>query len=163
MKKYIFYDTDSTGHEQFDITGVQYFLLLQACFKYSFSFSIILSPDFSGDIEKWEKYRIPVSGKVRDIYPHYATESYGKSRAYEIRHYRLTPEMCDLIVRHTDSLFSWLCGWGFDNPDDPAFFREDGSVFFSSVIHEGECTLNLKDNEFLPDGLLDEKWIKESS
>ena len=30
MEKYIFYDTDPTGHEEYDISGEQYHALLQA-------------------------------------------------------------------------------------------------------------------------------------
>lgn len=165
MKKYIFYDTDSTGHEEYDISGEQYHFLLQCCFKYSASFSIILSPNCKTDLSKWESYRIPVEDNVTAVYSHYGAPVAGaadKIGDREIRHYKLCPELCHSIAQHTDSIFSWLCGWGFDNPDDPSFFREDGSVFFSSTIHEGECALYLKSTESLPEHLLDEKWAKDS-
>ena len=165
MEKYIFYNTDLTGHEEYDISGEQYHALLEACFKYSDSFSIILSSSCKADLSKWENYRIPVEAYAKAVYSHYGDINTGtgdKIRDYEIRQYTLCPELCHLISQHTDTLFSWICGWGFDNPDDPAFFREDGSVFFNSTIHEGECVLYLKANETLSRSLLDNKWIKES-
>ena len=165
MEKYTFYDTDPTGHEEYDISGEQYHALLQACFKYSDSFSIILSPSCKADLSKWENYRIPVEAYVKAVYSHYGDANTGdadKIGDYEIRQYKLCPELCRSIAQHTDSLFSWICGWEFDNPDDPAFFREDGSVFFTSTIHEGECVLYLKANETLARNSLDDKWIKES-
>ena len=165
MNKCVFYDTDPTGHEEYDISGEQYHSLLETCFKYSASFSIALSPGCKADLSKWDSYRIPVEDNVKALYSHYGDPNAvyaDKIGDYEIRQYKLCPELRHLIAQHTDSIFSWLCGWGFDNPDDPAFFREDGSVFFSSTIHEGECALYLKATESLPENLLDEKWTKDS-
>ena len=156
MKNYVFYDSDPSGREEFDISGQQYLDLMNCCFSYAVSFSLILSPCFKDDIQHWNKYRIDVEPDVVRLYSHYGTaspESPDKIKDYEIRHYRLCPELCDMILSRTDSIFKWLCGWGYNNPDDPCFFREDGSVLFSSIIHEGECRLSLRDGENPPEFL----------
>ena len=40
-----------------------------------------------------------------------------------------------------------MYGQGHKNPEDPIFYRADGSKFFLSVIHEGELELYVNDSE----------------
>lgn len=144
MSTYQFSDTDLYGQADYDIIGEQYQELLNTCFRYCSTFAVILAPGTSADISTWEPYRIPVTTTVREVYCHYgkpSAENQDHIGHYEIRYYRLNAILMQMISQKTQSLFSWISGWGLDNPNDPTFFREDGSVFFSSVIHEGICTL----------------------
>lgn len=162
MGIYKFFDSDITGQAEFDLSGMQYQRFLQACFQYCTTVSVIVSLNCADRIASWEPYRIPVSPVVLRVYAHYGLPAEGSTDqigACEIRHYMLTPQMKRMIQDHTTSLFRWTCAWGNDNPDDIAFYRSDGSVFFSSLIHEGECTLYLRGNEALGDILSQEHWI----
>lgn len=153
MRNFVFYDSDPGGHVERDVSGQQYEDLLKSIFEYAYSFSVILSPYFKDDIAHWDKYRIKPRAEVFEVYSHYGIpkpQAADKIGDYEIRYYRLCPELCEMILDRTDSVFKWLCGWGYNNPDDPCFYRADGTLIFSSIIHEGECSLVLKETEYCP-------------
>ncbi len=162
MRIYKFFDTDLSGIEEYDISGEHYLTLLTTCFKYCSTVAVIISPDCTADIELWEKYRIPLTDNVRKAYCHYghiSNEAPQKIGNYEIRHYQLNQYLNNMILSHTDSLFKWLCGWGYNNPNDLTFFRADGSIFFSSIVHEGVCTLFPNEYEDITDILNHGHWI----
>lgn len=161
MSVYKFFDTDVFGKEEYDISGKHYLMLLMTCFKYSATVSVIISPEYVDDIQEWEVYRIPITANVQKAYRHYGNVSKEKPNyigEYEIRHYLLNDKLQRLIISHTDSIFKWICGWGNNNPNDLVFFRLDGSVFFSSVVHEGECTLFPTKDEDISDVLNQGFW-----
>jgi hypothetical protein len=58
--------------------------------------------------------------------------------------YDLTTHFQALFVASAGNLASWMHP---DLPEDPAFYREDGSLLFGSVSHEGDAFLELKDDE----------------
>ena len=51
---------------------------------------------------------------------------------------------------------------GFNNPENPVFYRENGSIFFSSLIHEGEITLTVNDGEDVSKITMINGWKKVS-
>jgi len=139
MYIYKFFETDISGYEEYDIAGEAYQRLIQLCFKHSASVSFLLSPLFSGDLSDLEPYRLPLTENVKRINSFSDSAS---DRGFRLVHYRLAPEVRHFLLNKVDSVFKWKMGWGYENPDNPCFFRSDDSVFFSSVIHEGECTLH---------------------
>ncbi len=162
LRTYRFYDSDITGHEEYDISGEQYQQFLKACFRHCATVSVLIDPDYDGNIDLWDTCRIPVSPNVQNTYCHYGVPSSEKPdriNCFEIRHYRLTAQMQKLIQSQANSLFSWTCYFGYHNPDDIAFYRPDGSVFFSSVVHEGEAALFLREDEDLSEILSQGHWI----
>lgn len=162
MKIYKFYDSDITGQAEYDISGEQYHRLLQSCFQYCATVSVIVSLNCLERIRTWEAYRIPVTPEVEKVYSHYGLPTDGstsKTDFYEIRHYILTPQMKRMLQDYTTSLFQWTYAWGYNNPDDISFYRSDGSVFFSSLIHEGECTLFLNEKEDLREVISQGAWV----
>ncbi|MBE6625537.1 MAG: hypothetical protein E7622_07885 [Ruminococcaceae bacterium] len=64
-------------------------------------------------------------------------------------------------MKITDSIFKWIDGWGFKNPEDPCFYRDDGSAFFTSVIHEGVVKLTPRENEDVSKIISNPLWIPE--
>lgn len=162
MGIYKFFDTDTTGREEYDIAGEDYRNLLKTCFRYSASFSVLLSPNYEDQLHAWEPFRIPTTQYVHDVYRHYGVGTsldFDHIGCYEVRHYKLDHCLQQLILLHADSLFKWICGWGHNNPDDIAFFRADGSVFFSSIIHEGECTIYPTMEEDVGEIVAHANWI----
>lgn len=167
MTMYKFYDSDSTGKQEFDIVGLEYQDLLRTCFKYCSSFSVIIRLDNAEAIktcQTLEPYRIELTPSVQKVYEHYGSVP-PKTQSiyinYEIRHYKLLSNSLKILNSIADSVFKWTCAWGYNNPDDLAFFRDDGSVFFSSIIHEGECTLMPRSNEDITTILNNENWKKQ--
>ncbi len=160
--KYIFYDTDATGQQELDIDGDAYHDLLSTCFNYCSTFSMLVNREISNDsrLKALEKYRLPVTENVKAAYLHYdyCENLNCANDGVEIRHYELTPETRAAIPQFCNSIFKWINAWGHTNPEDPAFFREDGSVFFSSLIHEGECTIYPNANENISEIVLGNHW-----
>lgn len=159
MKYYVFYDTNVFGDcsEELDITSENYKKLLMLCFKYSTSLSFMISGEGIRTIveslpKKLDEYRIDEDDNVLDVYMRYM-DGYK-----DIRCYTACPETYDLVLGINDSLFKWINGRGNKKPEDLTFYRKDGSVFFSSVIHEGECFLYPRDNEDVSSVVSNGKW-----
>ena len=154
QKIYIFHDTDPAGKEEYDISGNAFHTLLAACCRYC----TILTLRFPQQVpaaEALEPYRIPNDERLPldIVYAHYGTLSFG-----EVRSYRVCPELIALFSIVADSMFKWLWGCGYAHPEDPVFYRADGSVFFCSCIHEGECMLLPRDDEDVGKILADPLW-----
>ena len=165
MTVYKFFDTDSTGQKEYDIAGSHYRILLKTCFAYCNTFSVMINYTVRACVSVFdgiEEYRLPITKNITRAYRHYGdfSENKHKNGAYEIRHYKLCPETQKILIDITDSIFKWIYGWGYSNPEDPAFYRADGSVFFCSTIHEGECTLLVNEGENIADIVSCGPWIK---
>lgn len=139
---YKFFDTDLSGISEYDIANLEYQSFLSACFQYS-TFVTFIARNHKCFPVHLEKFRVSVPESASKIYSHYAMgETLGDiDIAYEVRCYRITPTVERYLRENVSSIFEWIDGWGFSNPEDPAFFRADGSPFFTSIIHEGECLL----------------------
>ena len=160
MKIYNFYDTDPTGWEEYDISGEDYKELMRTCCKYSKTMSfIILDPDVVSYLNELEKFNVEKDDNIIDEKVRYGRPGQ-KIQPYR-KYYRVCPELCELLISMTDSIFKLLLGWGQTNPDDPTFYRADGSVFFSSIIHEGEITLYPRDDEDVSNIVSKPHWIEK--
>lgn len=151
---YVFQDTDPTGKEEYDISGEAFRALLHVCCRYS----RILTLRFPQPIpaaDALEPYRIPYTDRlpIDIVYAHDGAMSLG-----EVRFYRVCPEIIAILPTIADSIFKWLCGWGYTNPEDPVFYRSDGSMFFWSCVHDGICMLAPRENEDVSALLADPLW-----
>ncbi|MBE6638041.1 MAG: hypothetical protein E7616_01085 [Ruminococcaceae bacterium] len=161
LKEYYFYDAKCGDdiYEEYDIKDEAYKELLRLCFSYCDMVSFYIHDPGKIDLEKeLEPYRIPVSDIKFDKHRYFDIYPYTRSR---YRFYRLCPQLKELMENHADSIFEWLDGWGFHNPEDPAFYRSDGSVFFASVIHEGELRLTPREGEDITALLQLSVWWKD--
>lgn len=160
---YRFYDTDSQMQNEYDIQGEQYQKLLDVCFLYCQSVSFVVRTDHHHtDLfpNYMEKYKAPIPKDANMAYRHYGfAGKYSVTEKYEIRCYYLSEPVKEYLRHKVDSMFEWICGWGFLNPEDPAFFREDGSIFFYSTIHEGVCTLIPGKTEYVSNIIINEGWL----
>ena len=160
MKIYKFYDTDITGWEEYDIKGEDYKELMRICCKYSKTMSFtILDSDVVSYIHELEVYATEKEENIHDVSIKYSFP--GKKNQPYVRYYRTCPELCNLLLTMSDSIFNLQCDCDFSNPDDPIFYRADGSVFFSSVIHEGEITLYPREDEDVSSIISKEHWIEK--
>ena len=150
MTEYRFYDTDDYGQAEYDITGDHYLTLIESCFKYCSVFCLRIHDDRTVLPSELEKYRVDFDENFSNAYKHYFNS--------DIRCYRVCDETKKLFLTIADSIFKWIYAWGYTNPEDPAFFRSDGSIFFYSVIHEGECILLPRDCENVCDILSYGNW-----
>ena len=75
------------------------------------------------------------------------------------RYYRVCPEIKQWMLESVGGMFEWIDGWDYKNPEDPYFYREDGSVLFFSSIHDGELEVRYRDDEDVTGLLLtEERW-----
>ncbi|MBQ9744289.1 MAG: hypothetical protein IJW19_04100 [Clostridia bacterium] len=132
MGYYRFYDTDPYGNEEYDIAGEQYRELIRVCCEHSKYMSFIIYDKRVSGYDELCKYKIEsIEYTPEDKY----------SRKYEILYCSICKGLQNFLMNNVDSVFEWILGRGFSNPEDPMFFREDGTIFFSSSIHDGIITL----------------------
>lgn len=156
MKIYDYYDTDELGNLEYDLCGDEYLLLLRICFMYSTSVSFIIRSSSVPELSSVHR--------DRGLVPLYVQKNYRKYsiQVSQIRHYRLTAQVQEAICKVTNCIFSWIDGWGHHNPEDLIFYRSDGSVFFSSAVHEGKCSLYVDENEDVSALISNEHWIQRN-
>ena len=178
MKTFCFYDSDwfygGNGDVKNHIQGVEFRKLLEACFRYCSYVALSISAKSEERFKKLlSPFEIAVPEAIaQDVYPQaYEACRWGRTKdgksfpeivsISNIRFYRACPDLLNVLYSISDSLFTWLDGWGFCNPENPTFYRSDGSVFFSSVIHEGECTLHVHDDEDVSEVIKNPLWIEK--
>ena len=143
--KYKFYDTDTYGFEDYDIIGEDYIELIKLCIRYSktvcfrrYEYNVIVPSQI-------EKYRLPINETIVCNFPYYrSTPNVAKWQLY---HFELSKEVCEWIMSVANSIWDWKHYSDKRLLEDPMFFREDGSVFFRSIIHEGEICIHPIDGE----------------
>lgn len=157
MKIYNFYDTNIYGdqNDNYNIEGKDYERLIDFCCKYCAFVSFEMTGEDIQLFEALEKYRVDTPTVT-------ATDEnqlfYPRRTA---RFYMVCPQVNALLKKNAKSIFEWINGWGYKNPENPAFYRKDGSIFFCSEIHEGWCTLMPNDDEEVEEVISDPKWLKE--
>lgn len=151
MKIYAFYDTDIYGNEEYDIRGDSYEKLLRICCSNS---SVLCLKFLFPDLIAADQLKAFEISKPKNI-----TMISNSSCYCCVKFYRVCPELCDAMIGIAGGIFEWLCGWGFRNPDDPTFYRSDGTVFFVSEIHSGVCAIIPRKDECLEDILQVAPWL----
>ena len=164
MNKYVFYDSwwDGMNDYSYDITGDDYKKMIETCCKYSTVVSFIFFKKHSNInlAKELEPYRIDCPDNITYTFSHYVRDLIKNE---EIRYYRVCPELCYLLTHCVGGIFEWIQGWGLNNPEEPTFYREDGSVFFTSTIHEGELYLTPRDDEDVSKIISIDGWRKPRS
>ena len=172
IKRYTAYDCDVsyfdgyTRGKDIDICGKEFDILINRCFDYSSCFSLIYRPsnnkltfpviigyDNTVDYNQYDKYIIK-SGET-----HNWPGTYGTSYGGIIKYYKCCIQTLEMIYSISNSIFDFEYGEN-NNPEDPCFYRSDGTVLFASQIHEGQCWLFPRENEDFTDILKAIPWNK---
>ena len=160
MKIYNYFEYDSDDPDiLYDITGEDHRIFLETCFKFCAVVSFQFTDNDALDAQhrnELEPFRIEEPEWVRSL-----PENSLWTETENIYYFRLCPELLEVLQTISDGLFHWLDGWGYCNPENPTFYREDGSIFFSSEIHDGICTLAPYDNEDVSRVLSIKKWYEQ--
>ena len=141
MRGYLFKDT-ITGHEAYDISNEDYATLLNICGKFSAVLSLVMVEKIEF-LSLLEPFRIPKDANIK-----FTHDYYGTNRS-EIRYYRVCDEVIKIFLNNCKSLFEYIDNKGYTNANDLTFYRNDGSVLFTCVVHEGIAFLLPKNNEDL--------------
>lgn len=148
MNVYKFYNPSLFGYQDFPIQGSLFNELLDLCSQYCCTLSLQF---YSRDVRLYEaflNYRIPKpkeipftgKGDEGDFYD----ECSESGSTPEIMYFRVCSKILRLMHMVSDNLFEWCAPvdyFGHNNPENPTFYREDGSVFFTAITHEEECSL----------------------
>ena len=160
MTRYVFYDTDVTGKEEYDIGGQDYATLIKICCKYCSTLSFRVSHTDTSFVEKLERFAVNRNNELHNVYEHYYGNNPKDNELIEIRYYKVNKELEEFLLSASNSVFDWIYGWGHTNPEDLAFYREDGSLFFYSTAHEGVCVLTPNANETVDEIVSNGLWQK---
>ena len=160
MKRYYFYDYDEVTETEHDIRDDNYRKLIDFCCANAKTVSFMFR---SADIfcADWlECFRIDHPAEITCSYYHLGM---GKKREEDLglRFYAMCPELHRWMLDSAESIFEWLDGWGYKNPENPIFYRSDGSVLLYSVIHDGEIVLCVRDDEDVSGILSSSPWKTE--
>lgn len=160
MKKYIFKSWNDNWDYDYDIQGESFRKLIETCGKYCEYVSFWY---FHANDEKRQHYselapfltQTPEWGK-KFLVP-YSYDPSGHSDI-AVRFYKVCPELLETMLKISDKMFTWLDGWDCGNPEDPTFYRSDGSVFLDTVVHDSQCVLSPREGEDVKDILSAETW-----
>ena len=164
--KYQFYDTDESGWAEYDIKGEDYIELMKLCIKYSKTvcFRKFIHLEYNSRIpERLEKYRLPINeNTIKPYYGNYRHSCFKKltdEAKEQLYLLELSEEVIEWLLSATDDIWDWDRGADKLLPEDPVFFREDGSVFADSIIHEGEFNIFPIDGEDVSSVVSKEHWF----
>lgn len=158
MPALYFYDWDCYTNEDLELSREAYEALLDFCFSHSEIMSFIIRDENIKFSDWLEQFRIPDPERLdRSNYPIGMTP---QEAGY--RYYKVCPEIKQWMLESVGGMFEWIDGWGYKNPEDPCFYRVDGSVLFFSTIHEGELKLFYRDDEDITELLPKARWKFEN-
>lgn len=144
---YYFLDHDDAECKELSIFGEEYTLLIDTCFRYSSCFSLntgfLRRKGISFDIPK--PYKMVANFKLQSTYPEMAILPCSKSTR-------------EYLVNRVNDLFEWIDL--NNNPEDLTFYRQDGSIFFFSLIHEGVCCIANRQDEDVSEIVCNPYWHK---
>lgn len=128
------------------ISGERYIELINICFLYSSFFSL------SFDCVKTEREVFGDMNSICKIEYHDSPPTTYRS------FYKCTDHTKEILINYVNSLFEWTINPFRYNPEDLIFYRNDGSVFFWSMTHEGICAIYNRPYEDVSKLVLDEGW-----
>ena len=159
MKVYEFCDWSLTDDEDYDIVGAAYEHLIKRCCDICDVVSFIIErPEICSEKiqENLSEFSIPHPENISYRFRHYGERS-NNDQELGVHYYRSCPELCQLLQISALSIFDWI---GHTYPEDITFYRSDGSIFFTSITHEGLLFLVPRENEDVSDILAMGNWVE---
>ena len=128
---YWFEDCDIDGFTELDISGDDYKTLINHCYKYCKYFTFTSYKHTKNIV-----MNAPI--KEKECRDHF----WNPGRFGEVFIYECNQVNKDYLLTTVNSVFDWTnYGTPYSFPEDLTFYREDGSLFFYSEAHEGNCLL----------------------
>lgn len=156
--KYRFCDCDETGWDEYDIEGADYRKLIDVCCQYCSVVSFDVYPQYESAeyLTQIQKHLIKRDDSYRVVVEEFGSYETGS----DTRYYTVCSEIRDLLKKEKN-IFSWF--WEQRSPfhfENLTFYRNDGTVFFESITHEGECYLYAKATEDVSPIVSNKLWEK---
>lgn len=139
---YAFSDHSDDPYEEYTIKDGELVSLFELCAKYS---KIVALSFLSGDeklLARLSAYAVDESEtgifqKQRRV----VGEIYVDRTQLTEKYFHVGPGLLQTLLGISEYDLFNLAHFGNSKPENPAFYRADGSIFFDSVIHEGKCYL----------------------
>jgi|GEM_PF-434905 len=147
MKECTLYDEDNVESV---FSGEDHRILIETCCRYSayLALSFWIDKEPLRALEVLAPFEISIPKTIpKDFLPGLSYEGITEKPLTYYKFYRVCPELPEVLTSITDSLFSWISAWGYNNPEDLYFYRADGSLFLQAIVHEGECMLSPEEGE----------------
>ena len=159
MESFFFYLYDEVTKKEQGINGEAYRKMIRFCCRYSATVSFIYRKEELYD-PVLESFRIDRPKEIKCSFYKLGMGCLDKDEAQlRLRFYKVCPAFCQWMKNSASGIFEWLNGWGFKNPENPIFFRADGSVLLSTVIHDGEIMFSPREGEHAEELLSLGDWI----
>lgn len=158
--KYAFFDGNCYEDVEYDIQGADHDELMRVCFTHSEVFSVLLGRDIPL-ADTLRPFEITVEPECYEYAPPYACN--GPSMIRELHFYRVCPELYSILTENIHSIWEWIDGWDFKNPENPHFYRADGTCFFMCNTHDGECFFYTRDDEDVSSVVTKDHWYTETN
>ncbi len=147
---YFFEEWNWETKEDVEISGEKYINLIEICFKYTDTFSLVFDT-----LERANNFCGLICERINKV-------SFGKHRNY-LAYFSCTEKAKRQLCLLTGSFFDLVNSWGEKKPEEEkpenlAFYRKDGSVFFWSETHEGMCALYEQEGEDVTDIIKSGNW-----
>ncbi len=146
---YVFWDVDEETDKDLDIDGEAYAELIDVCFRYAKVFAVTYSLKGFRDDQLMEK----------SVFQYFVAKKAilnGQIRCF----FKCCRATKQYLVKSYPCLFSWY--WNEKQhgylPENLTFYRSDGSAFFASETHEGQCFLYPRKEEDFSSVLKSEGW-----
>lgn len=144
-----------------DVRGKNYKTLIETCFRYSRYFSLSYPQSLAGYAPEKINGIAELEPYIHFKYSSQTAFYYYSDEPTMICIYNCCKESKQILLNYVDSLFSWRIYQR--NPEDLAFFRQDGSVLMSQLSHEDECVLIPQINENMNAILQTGAWKKSQT
>ena len=138
------------------ISGDCYKRLVQICCQYSYAVSFINMHNNAPLFDLLQPYQIDPDPQLFDYSVNYYLFG-SQIQPYKI-FYRICPEICEIMINNADSIFDW---YG-DKPEDPTFYRKDGSIFFYCQAHDDMCMINPQPREDVSEIVNQIGWVMDN-
>lgn len=136
---YVFWDYDDETDKDLDIDGEAYAELIDVCFRYAEVFAVTYSLKGFHEVQH-------MGGSVFQYCVAKKAILNGQIRCY----FKCCQATKQYLLETDPCLFSWY--WNEKQhgylPENLTFYRNDGSVFFASETHEGQCYLYPREEDF---------------
>ena len=148
------------SNEDYEVAGLDYINLIRCCAQYCTHFSLVFWRS-----QLFEHYQLPIVPYLCKATQWKQTRMPGYYEEHFKCYYQCTEDAVAYLYRRVNNLFDWVRDWKekdseTDNPEDITFYREDGSVFFQSITHEGECWIFPREGEYVDDIVSRPGWEK---
>lgn len=154
-RKYYDYFCDLENEED-TINGEELKQLWNICFRYCKAFSVTF-----WNASETTNYYTEFKNNALNMYRTHSwpgTTAYGATVDPYVAVLPCNEKTKELIFAVSDNLLEFVYWWGYNNPEDPAFYRQDGTVFFESTIHDGGFHLSVDKDEDISELLLNRNW-----